>query len=267
MLGKEVSKNSFKHPGKAMTEKLTEKQRDTVSRGIQVELFMLDVRLLMRCLSDLLTRKDVIMLLSGQTLLVILNYAFPAFYGQMMSRHLDGDPVAMIGITGACFLLLGGVGGVFWGWLLDRTKKYKAISIGLVAALGVLLSIFTLILPLGNVIADVILVSLIGFILLPLWTTGQNFGGELTFPEPESLYALLLNTIANVLVTGFMPATQAIMDVDSLALSGAQLTGIVFAGLTPLVVVFYAATDVTLRRSNKVHDGLREHCLTVLVVS
>ena len=165
----------------AMVGSLNLKQRRTVTRGIKVELFMLDVRLLISCLYDLLTRKDIVFLLSGHTLLLILNYAFPAFYGQMMSRHLDGDRVAVIGITGACYFLMGGFGGVFWGFVLDKTKKYKAISIGLVAALGVLLFLFTFILPLGNVIADVVLVSLVGFILLPLWTTGPGSAKKFFF--------------------------------------------------------------------------------------
>ena len=176
----------------------------------------------------------------------------------MMTQHLDGDPISIIGTTGACYLLLGGVGGVFWGYLLDRTKRYKAISIGLIVTLSVLFTVFTFILPLGSIIADVALVSVIGFILLPLWTTGQNFGGELIYPEPESLYALLLTQIASLLVAGFMLAAQAIMDNGSTltsTLSGAQLTGILFAAVTPLLAVLHAPIDVTLRRSSKVHQS------------
>ena len=88
---------------------------------------------------------------------------------------------------------------------------------------------------------------------MPSPATGQNFGGELIHPEPESLYALLLNTAASILVIGAMPAAQAIIDLDSMeSLSGAQLTGIVFGALTPLVVVLYANVEVLLRRTNKV---------------
>ena len=58
---------------------------------------------------------------------------------------------------------------------------------------------------------------------MPSPATGQNFGGELIHPEPESLYALLLNTAASILVIGAMPAAQAIIDLDSMKkLSGAR---------------------------------------------
>ena len=97
----------------ALSQKLTQVERDTVSRKIKIELFMLDIRLLMRCLLKLSTRKDVQLLLSGHTILLVISLSFPAFYGQMMMRHLDVDSIAIIGIAGACFLLLGGIGCVF----------------------------------------------------------------------------------------------------------------------------------------------------------
>ena len=125
-------------------------------------------------------------------MLVVLANSFPAFYGQMMALHLEGDNKVIIGLAGALNLILGGFGGVVFGWLLDRLKKYKAISIGLILSLAAVFILFTVLITQGNVALDVVLVSLVGFLLMSLWSTGQNFGGELIYPEKESIYVLIL---------------------------------------------------------------------------
>ena len=125
-------------------------------------------------------------------MLVVLANSFPAFYGQMMALHLEGDNKVIIGLAGALNLILGGFGGVVFGWLLDRLKKYKAISIGLILSLALVFILFTVLITQGNVALDVVLVSLVGFLLMSLWSTGQNFGGELIYPEKESIYVLIL---------------------------------------------------------------------------
>ena len=151
-------------------------------------------------------------------------------------------------------MTLGRFGGVIIGYLLDKTKKFKGISIGLICSLATLFALLTALLTQKNVAADVVLVSLVGFALMSLYGTGQNFGGELIYPEKESIYASLLSAVGSILTVGFMAAVQAVMDGPDYGgqLSQAQWVGIIFSVTTVATIPFYAMVEVTLKRSNRV---------------
>ena len=186
-------------------------------------------------------------------MLVTLAISIPAFYGQMMAAHLEGDNEVIIGLAGAINLILGGFGGVVFGYFIDRTKQYKAISVGLILTMTVLFVLYTFLLPFGSVALDIVLVASLGFVMMSLWSTGQNFGGELIYPEKESLYVLVLTCIGMVGSAGFMAAAQEIMDMENKELlSGAQVVGIMFSVVTLCSLPFYALVKVKMNRTNQI---------------
>ena len=73
----------------------------------------------------------------------------------------------------------GGIGGICFGYLFDRLKRFKLISTVLVLATATSFAVFTGCLTYGNTIVDVVMICLIGFFIMSLRSTGQNFGGEL----------------------------------------------------------------------------------------
>ena len=75
----------------SLVQVLTMEQLDIIDRGIGVELFMVDLRLLVRSLFGMLKRKPVLLLLCGNSILAMMIQTFPAFYGQMMAQYLDND--------------------------------------------------------------------------------------------------------------------------------------------------------------------------------
>lgn len=223
-----------------------------VNRGIPSDLFFLDIRLLCRSAFELLTRKPVVLLLLGHSTMVILSNAIFTFYGQMMRHFADTENDVVTGIAGALAGIAGGLGGIFFGYLFDRTKKFKAITIALVLATTTCFASFTGLLVLGKPVADTIVLCLIGFFLMSLWSTGQNFGGELIYPEKESLYALILFTVTSVLSSAFQPIIQEVILVEGKAIHGTQIVGMIFTLMSLATVPLYASVTVTMNRTNRV---------------
>lgn len=194
-------------------------------------------------------------------MIVVMGYSFPAFYGQMMGAHLAtaADNEFVIGLIGAISLLCGGFGGVFFGWLLDRLKAYKLITIILVLILVMLFLVYSFLIELGNILVDAVLVSLIGLILMSLWSTGQNFGGELIHPEKESIYVLICSALASTVAVPFMALTQETIDsavaFGSTRFSAAQVVGFMFTTLTILSLPFYAMVKGSMNRTNQIQPA------------
>ena len=63
---------------------------------------------------------------------------------------------------------------------------------------------------------------------MSLWSTGQNFGGEIIYPEKESIYSLLVFTVSSVGSSGLMPGVQKLLTVEVGFIDGTQLIGIAF---------------------------------------
>ena len=72
------------------------------------------------------------------------------------------------------------------------------------------------------------MVCLIGFFLMSLWSTGQNFGGEIIYPEKESIYSVLVFATSSILSSALMPGIQKLMLIKVSYIDGTQLIGIVF---------------------------------------
>ena len=237
---------------KELEAHLSSKEMQIISRGITSDLFFLDIRLLCRSALKLLTRKPVVLLLIGHSTMVILSNAIFTFYGQMMRHFADSENDVVIGIAGALAGFAGGLGGMFFGYLFDRTKKFKAITIFLVIATTACFALFTGLLVLGNSVADTVTLCLIGFFLMSLWSTGQNFGGELIYPEKESLYALILFTVTSVLSSAFQPIIQEVLLITGEMIHGTQVVGLIFTLMSLATLPLYALVKVTMNRTNQV---------------
>ena len=170
----------------------------------------------------------------------------------MMRHFADEENDVVTGIAGALAGIGGGLGGIFFGYLFDRTKKFKAITIGLVIASTACFALFTGLLVFGNPVVDTIILCLIGFFLMSLWSTGQNFGGELIYPEKESLYALILFTVGSVLSSAFQPIIQEVILLEGEMIHGTQIVGIIFTLMALSTVPLYASVKVTMNRTNQV---------------
>ena len=67
---------------------------------------------------------------------------------------------------------------------------------------------FTGLLHLSNEIANTLLVALLGTVLFSQFIVGQNIGGEMIYPEKESLFATFSSTVACLFSTALTASLQ-----------------------------------------------------------
>ncbi|XP_057289612.1 feline leukemia virus subgroup C receptor-related protein 2-like [Hydractinia symbiolongicarpus] len=115
-----------------------------------------------------------------------------------------------IGLMGFTSVLLGLVGILLAGIWIDRTSRYKSISIGTFTCCSVALLIFTLLLQYGgNFTLVFVSFCIFGFFSYPYMTVGLEHAAEVTYPIPEGITSgilLLLGNIYGIILTFILGA-------------------------------------------------------------
>ncbi len=133
----------------------------------------------------------------------------------------------MIGMT----LILAGVGGsIIAGIWLDRTKLFKATTVGIYFMSFVGMVVFTFTLGIQKISLAYICAGALGFFMTGYLPVGFEFAAELTYPESEGTSSGLLNAAAQTfgitftLGMGFI-ISRAGIQAANLVVSGALLLG------------------------------------------
>ncbi|XP_052241720.1 feline leukemia virus subgroup C receptor-related protein 2-like isoform X3 [Dreissena polymorpha] len=102
------------------------------------------------------------------------------------------------GQIGLVLVLAGVVGSVVGGILLDRTKAFKATTVGIYLLSMAGMVAFTFTLGLNLIWVVFLTAGILGFFMTGYLPVGFEFAAEITYPEPEGTSSGLLNAAAQV---------------------------------------------------------------------
>jgi len=135
-----------------------------------------------RTYQQLLLMKNYMLLVFVFTVLFAIYIALATIIDPLLTPF--GYEPGVIAILGAVFIVAGVISTMIIGILLDKTKKYLFIL-----RLTTFMSFFStaiayFILPLNNTVLCIIVITVVGFCLVPIMAVGFAFATELTHPIP-----------------------------------------------------------------------------------
>jgi len=91
------------------------------------------------------------------------------------------------------FVVAGLVGSVLGGIILDKTKKFKTVTIATYVFTLAFMAGFTGLLSQASIPLDFSLIAILGFFMTGYLPIGFEFGAEITYPQSEATSSALLN--------------------------------------------------------------------------
>ena len=153
--------------------------------------------------------RDVTLLIKNPNY-VWMTLVFSSLYGVYTSLGALINPIvkpyhftaADCSVIGATFIMSGLIGSFFFGFLLDKYKKYLLIL--RIVCFGTFLSaIFIfLTLPTEKMIIFDPNIAIVGFFILPIIPVGYSFSIELTFPVSEAMSNGIIMLFSQIVGTG-----------------------------------------------------------------
>lgn len=127
-------------------------------------------------------------------------YAVSTVLNQMVTGALGEEYVKEAGYMGFTLTLAGILGSIVCGFLLDWTRLFKEVTLGvyLFSLMGMIA--FTVALQLRNVWFMFVVSGALGFFMTGYLPIGFELAAEITYPQPEGTSAGLLNASAQVLL-------------------------------------------------------------------
>ncbi|KAK7873086.1 hypothetical protein R5R35_000367 [Gryllus longicercus] len=159
----------------------------------------------------LMTHRNFLLLLVAYALNVGSFYAVSTLLGQAVAARVD-DSAEHAGVLGLVMVVAGMLGSVICGVILDRTRKYKEVTLAVYV-----MSLVGLILYAGALasrsLGYLYFASIsLGFFMTGYLPLGFELAAELTYPEPEGTSSGLLNAGAQLGGLAFTPAYAALLD-------------------------------------------------------
>mmetsp|Transcript_35846 Transcript_35846/g.88267 ORF Transcript_35846/g.88267 Transcript_35846/m.88267 type:complete len:517 (+) Transcript_35846:949-2499(+) len=172
-----------------------------------------------------------------------ISNAVSAFIGETLMRS-GVESVETIDLTGAGFQLAIMFGSIFLGGYVDKSKKYKGVTIALIAITAGLL------LPIGagaSLDNSIVLASIIalGLVVGPIQPINCELAVEVAYPEDENAIVALQQVCGNLFSALLVPvlATAGTMTLGPMQGDYALLEVMAVAGL-----VYFATFDAPLKR-------------------
>uniref|UniRef100_A0A9L0JV39 Major facilitator superfamily (MFS) profile domain-containing protein n=1 Tax=Equus asinus TaxID=9793 RepID=A0A9L0JV39_EQUAS len=138
-------------------------------------------------------------------------YALCTLLNHMVILHYPGEEVNA-GRIGLTIIIAGILGTVITGIWLDKTKTYKETILVVYFMTLVGMVVYTFTLNLGHLWVVFITAGTMGFFMAGYIPLGFEFAVELTYPEPESVSAGLLNVSPQVFGIIFTISQDQIID-------------------------------------------------------
>ncbi|XP_042912981.1 choline/ethanolamine transporter FLVCR2-like, partial [Parasteatoda tepidariorum] len=129
---------------------------------------------------------------------------------EMVLIHFPGDEVDA-GRMGAIMVFAGMIGSVLLGIFLDRTHKYKEISVLVFTVSFLLMLGYTFLIKLEHIWIQYVFLSFLGLFMTGYLPAGFDFGAEITYPEPEAMSGSLLNTSTQIFSILFTHAASSLL--------------------------------------------------------
>ncbi|KAF8763568.1 Feline leukemia virus subgroup C like protein [Argiope bruennichi] len=138
-----------------------------------------------------------VLLFLGYGLITGTYFTISTLLNEMVLIHFPGEEV-IAGTMGALLVFAGMMGSLIIGALLDRTHKYKAISLVVFILSFVVMLAYTFLIKLEKFWIQFVMFTLLGFIMTGYLPAGYDFGAEITYPVPEAMSASLLNASSQI---------------------------------------------------------------------
>lgn len=156
-------------------------------------------------------------------------YSISTLLNPVVMRYFPGEE-NFAGLLGVILVVSGLLGSWAAGWILDRTGKYKEVSVVTYAFSTLGLFAYTFVLSLRSRWLTGTVCFFLGFFLAGYIPVGLQLGAEITYPLPEGTSASVLNMAAEsfgfVLILTSSNVLGTYGDrVSNLALSGLLLVG------------------------------------------
>jgi len=149
-----------------------------------------------------------------------------------------------IGIMGSVSVLLGLVAMLIGGIWIDKTRRYKLISVGTFLCCTVSLLVFFIVVSHSNSFqATFISYCIFGFFSYPYITIGLEYAAEVTYPISEGITSGILLLAANVYGIVFTSLLEFIIEQW-----GTDVAGYIMVGLYLIGQFLCLVTNGTLKR-------------------
>uniref|UniRef100_A0A1B6E568 Choline/ethanolamine transporter FLVCR1 n=1 Tax=Clastoptera arizonana TaxID=38151 RepID=A0A1B6E568_9HEMI len=124
-------------------------------------------------------------------------YAISTLLNQIVLFYYPGkeEDAGRIGLT---IVVAGMVGSLLCGIILDKTRRFKEVTIAVYSFSLLGMVVYTFTLGTGIISLVYVVAGLLGFFMTGYLSVGFEFGAELTYPEPEGTSSGLLNASAQV---------------------------------------------------------------------
>uniref|UniRef100_A0A182MYU5 Major facilitator superfamily (MFS) profile domain-containing protein n=1 Tax=Anopheles dirus TaxID=7168 RepID=A0A182MYU5_9DIPT len=192
----------------------------------------------------LLKDENYLILVIAYGINVGLFNAFSTLLNQIVLNYFP-DSASDAGRIGLALIVLGLIGSMVFGYLLDTSHKYKATAVWVCRLSAVTLVIFALALESRSKKLLAVASVFLGFFMTGFQPIGYEFAAELTFPEPDGPVMGILNIstqIFGIVITLMISGLQNIL--------GDFVGNIVFAAFLLLDGNIIALIRSDLRRYN-----------------
>ena len=143
-----------------------------------------------------------------------------------------------IGVMGCTNIVCGILGSLFTGILIDKTNRYKIVSIAIFTSCVISFLAFTLILKYsGNFILTFVFFCIYGLCATPFLTVGLEYLTEIAYPLKESYISfimLIVGTVYNFSLTYILGTISQKFGCD---IVGYTITGLYLSGLICITLV------------------------------
>ena len=171
---------------------------------------------------------------------------------QMCIKHFPSKE-KLIGIMGFTNILLGLLGSVICGILIDKTRRYKIISIGIFGSSAVSFLAFTFALTYsGNFALTFASLCIYGVFSTPFLTVGLEYMAEITYPVKESNLTFIMFLFANAYC---FILTYVLGNIT--VKFGSDIAGYIIAGIycVGLFLMFFVRSEL---KRIKVDSGMKD---------
>ncbi|KAK3851256.1 hypothetical protein Pcinc_042076, partial [Petrolisthes cinctipes] len=122
-------------------------------------------------------------------------YAISTLLNQVILKHFPGE-TENAGRIGLLIVLAGMLGSVVCGVILDKTAKFKMVTLVVYVLSMVFMLGYTFVFHLETLWMVFVMAALLGFFMTGYLPVGFEFAAELTYPEAEGTSSGLLNASA-----------------------------------------------------------------------
>ncbi|CAL4131180.1 unnamed protein product, partial [Meganyctiphanes norvegica] len=143
----------------------------------------------------LMKNPGYILLLLSYGMNVGAFYAISTLLNQVVLLHFPGEELNA-GRIGLVIVLSGMVGSVISGYILDKTAKFKSVTLSVYTLSMVFMLGYTFVFRLHSLWMVFVMASMLGAFMTGYLPVGFEFAAELTYPEAEGTSSGLLNASA-----------------------------------------------------------------------